>query len=121
FLLCFGDPLKDEKAKRAIQELKQTQLVQEYANGFRLLMEDLRWDEKALMDKLKSGIKLDARQEIRKPSLHQEGPQNLEELNGQANQVGDILRQEKSLGHAQVSASKATRARGFKQWKQGKL
>lgn len=50
FLLSFSDPVKKEKAIQDITQLKQTGLAQRYATQFRNLMEEVNWDNHALID-----------------------------------------------------------------------
>lgn len=57
FLRFFDDPTKEQKAINDIHKLKQVGLAQHYTNQFHLLAEDLGWDEKALIDRYKAGLK----------------------------------------------------------------
>ena len=50
FLVAFGDPIKKDRAIREMGKLTQTGSAQHYASQFRLLMEELNWDEQALIN-----------------------------------------------------------------------
>ncbi|KAG9087681.1 hypothetical protein FS749_002750 [Ceratobasidium sp. UAMH 11750] len=64
FLLTFGDPIKKERAIRDIGKFKQTRSAKEYATEFRILMDELDWDEKALIDKFRMGLKDNVQKDI---------------------------------------------------------
>ncbi|KAF8761473.1 hypothetical protein RHS01_00039 [Rhizoctonia solani] len=64
FLLNFSDPSKRDRAIREINSLKQTGSAQIYASQFRILKEDLDWDEKALIDTFKKGLKINLQSEL---------------------------------------------------------
>lgn len=57
FLEFFNDPTKEQKAVDDIHKLEQKGSAQKYTNEFRLLAQDLGWDEKALIDRYKAGLK----------------------------------------------------------------
>jgi hypothetical protein len=69
FLLAFGDPIKKERAVRDIQRLVQTKSAQEYASAFRILMDNVDWDEKALIDRFRNGLKDTVRKELIKSTF----------------------------------------------------
>ncbi|KAG8706462.1 hypothetical protein FRC08_001062 [Ceratobasidium sp. 394] len=64
FLLTFGDPIKKERAIRDIGKLEQTRSTKEYATEFCILMDELDWDEKALIDKFHMGLKDNVQKDI---------------------------------------------------------
>ncbi|KAG9097342.1 hypothetical protein FS749_006549 [Ceratobasidium sp. UAMH 11750] len=64
FLLTFGDPIKKECAIRDIGKLEQTRSAKEYATEFCILMDELDWDEKALIDKFRVGLKDNVQKDI---------------------------------------------------------
>ncbi|KAG8716519.1 hypothetical protein FRC08_009336 [Ceratobasidium sp. 394] len=64
FLLTFGNPIKKERAIQDIGKLKQTRSAKEYATEFRILMDKLNWDEKALIDKFRMGLKDNVQKDI---------------------------------------------------------
>ncbi|KDN45625.1 hypothetical protein RSAG8_04709, partial [Rhizoctonia solani AG-8 WAC10335] len=100
FLLNFSDPLKKDKAIRDINKLKRTGSAQIYASHFRTLKEDLDWDEKALTDKFREGLKTDVQKELMRmkittPNMDQ---LSLEEIIEIAIRTDDILFQSRGLG-----------------------
>ncbi|CCO37374.1 Retrotransposon-derived protein PEG10 AltName: Full=Embryonal carcinoma differentiation-regulated protein [Rhizoctonia solani AG-1 IB] len=64
FLLNFSDPSKRDKAIREINSLRQTGSAQIYASQFRILIEDLDWDETALIDTFKKGLRYNLQREL---------------------------------------------------------
>ncbi|QRV81318.1 Retrotransposable element Tf2 protein [Ceratobasidium sp. AG-Ba] len=59
FLLAFSDPMKKERAIQNIHKLQQTGSAQHYVTAFRTLMQELDWDEHALIDVFKKGLKIE--------------------------------------------------------------
>ncbi|KAG8783508.1 hypothetical protein FRC12_019641 [Ceratobasidium sp. 428] len=57
FLLSFSDPLKKERTIRDIGKLEQTGSTQHYVTQFRTLAPELGWDDRALIDQFKKGLK----------------------------------------------------------------
>jgi hypothetical protein len=64
FLLNFSDPSKKDKAIKDIRNLRQTGPAQTYASQFRLLKEDLDWDDQALIDTFKKGLRTKLQSEL---------------------------------------------------------
>src|SRR5436190_20064633 len=69
FLLAFGDPIKKERTIRDMQKLVQTKSAQDYASAFRILMDNVNWDEKALIDRFRNGLKDTVRKELIKSTF----------------------------------------------------
>jgi hypothetical protein len=69
FLLNFADPIKKEKAIRELGKLTQTKSAQLYASQFRVLAQEVSWDQTAMIDKFKEGLKPEVRMEIMKMTM----------------------------------------------------
>jgi hypothetical protein len=69
FLLNFTDPIKKEKAIRELGKLTQTKSAQSYASQFRVLSQEVSWDQTAMIDKFKEGLKPDVQMEIMKMTM----------------------------------------------------
>lgn len=57
FLVQFSDPNKKEQSMRELSKLVQTKSAQHYASQFRILIQELGWNDTALIDKFKEGLK----------------------------------------------------------------
>jgi hypothetical protein len=69
FLLNFPDPIKKEKAIRELGKLSQTKSAQSYASQFRALSQEVSWDQAAMINKFKEGLKPEVRMEIMKMTM----------------------------------------------------
>jgi hypothetical protein len=69
FLLNFADPIKKEKVIRELGRLTQTKSAQSYASQFRVLSQEVSWDQAAMIDKFKEGLKPEVRMEIMKMTM----------------------------------------------------
>jgi hypothetical protein len=69
FLMNFSDPIKKEKVIRELGKLTQTKSAQSYASQFRVLAQEVSWDQAAMIDKFKEGLKPDVRMEIMKMTM----------------------------------------------------
>src|SRR6266576_286722 len=109
FLLAFGDPIKRERATENIQKLVQTRSTSEYASEFRILMEELEWDERALIDRFKAGLKETVKQELmRMTVLMNVSRLSLEEWIEYATRTDDILFATRTKREAQTKGRAAT-------------
>ncbi|KAF8761559.1 hypothetical protein RHS01_00207 [Rhizoctonia solani] len=99
FLLNFSDPSKRDRAIREINSLKQTGSAQIYASQFRILKEDLDWDEKALIDTFKKGLKINLQSELicMKITTPEIDNYSLEQIIEVAIRTDDILQQAASI------------------------
>ncbi|KAG9122096.1 hypothetical protein FRC07_001669 [Ceratobasidium sp. 392] len=57
FLRNFADPVKKEKAIRALENLMQIKSAQEYATQFCILVQEVDWNQNALIDRFRAGLK----------------------------------------------------------------
>ncbi|QRV85432.1 Transposon Tf2-1 polyprotein [Ceratobasidium sp. AG-Ba] len=64
FLEDFSDPVKKDKAIRELSKITQTKSAQVYVTQFRTLQQEVDWDEEALMDRFKEGLKPEVRKEL---------------------------------------------------------
>ncbi|QRV84466.1 Retrotransposon gag protein [Ceratobasidium sp. AG-Ba] len=64
FLAHFLDPVKKEKAIRDLNKLTQTKSAQSYVTQFRTLMQEVDWNDKALIDKFREGLKPEVQKEL---------------------------------------------------------
>jgi cell pole-organizing protein PopZ len=111
FLLAFGDPIKKDRAIREIGRLTQTGSAQHYASQFRILMDDLNWDEKALIDKFKGGLKTNVQQELlRATFLIDTENVPLEKWIELAIKTDDVLFANRSMGNPHQSREHSGRA-----------
>jgi hypothetical protein len=69
FLMNFADPIKKEKAIRDLGKLTQTKSAQSYASQFRVLSQEVSWDQAAMIDKFKEGLKPDVQMEMMKMTM----------------------------------------------------
>ncbi|KAG8696835.1 hypothetical protein FRC08_006909 [Ceratobasidium sp. 394] len=69
FLLHFQDPVKKEKAIQELAKLSQTKSAQAYATRLRILMQEVDWNQEALIDKFKEGLKPEVQKELSRPIL----------------------------------------------------
>ncbi|KAG8710513.1 hypothetical protein FRC08_017069 [Ceratobasidium sp. 394] len=69
FLLHFQDPVKKEKAIRELTKLTQTKSAQAYTTQFRILIQEVEWNQGALIDKFKEGLKLEVQKELLRLTL----------------------------------------------------
>ena len=77
FRAAYEDPQKDETANRRIRRLHQgPDSVATYTNRFRLLAQDLAWNEAALMDQFQEGL----RDEVLDEVARVERPKTLKDL-----------------------------------------
>jgi hypothetical protein len=110
FLLNFSDPSKRDKAIREINSLKQTGSAQIYASQFRILKEDLDWDETALIDTFKKGLRYNLQRELLHMRISNPDIDNysLEQVIETAIRADDILQQASALRepHSQPSGPK---------------
>ncbi|QRW18349.1 Retrotransposon-derived protein PEG10 [Rhizoctonia solani] len=99
FLLNFSDPSKRDRAIREINSLKQTGSAQIYASQFQILKEDLDWDEKALIDTFKKGLKINLQSELIRMKITTPEIDNysLEQIIEVAIRTDDILQQAASI------------------------
>ncbi|KAG8683243.1 hypothetical protein FRC08_014400 [Ceratobasidium sp. 394] len=70
FLDSFTDPVKKEKAVRELGNLKQTGAAQDYATKFRTLALETNWNEEALVDKFREGLKPEVREELTRMAIY---------------------------------------------------
>lgn len=92
FLTTFSDPIKKERAIQDINKLVQKGLAQLYTAQFRTLAEELEWDEHALIDKYKSGLKLEVQNELLRSGIAMDTTRfNLEEWINLSVRADDIL------------------------------
>jgi hypothetical protein len=109
FLLSFSDPMKKERALRDIQNLKQVGSAQSYAVSFRTMKEHLDWDEKALIDLFKKGLKLEVQTELLKATITQDTDNfSLEDWIRVATKLDDLLFTSRNLGTKDHAANKPT-------------
>ncbi|QRV74612.1 Retrotransposon gag protein [Ceratobasidium sp. AG-Ba] len=106
FLLAFSDPMKKEKAIQNINKLVQNGSAQVYVTNFRTLMQELDWDEHALIDTFKKGLKNNVQQELLKATITQDVSDfSLEKWMEVAIRVDDLLFQGRSLGNQSTPQS----------------
>ncbi|KAG8701733.1 hypothetical protein FRC08_003926 [Ceratobasidium sp. 394] len=70
FLESFSDPVKKEKAVRTLTNLRQTGSAQDYATNFRTLALEVNWNDEALADKFKEGLKPEVRKELTRMAIY---------------------------------------------------
>lgn len=98
FLKNFSDPLRKERAIRDIQKLTQNGSAQAYTTQFRNLAEELEWDENALIDRYKTGLKPEVRAELlRANASHYNRHMDLEEWIQLAIELDDICFQARKI------------------------
>ena len=98
FLAAFDNPLKKDKALRDIRKLTQTGSAQNYTNQFRSLAEELGWDEVALKDQYRAGLKPEVEAEILRAGItHNVEDWNLEQLIRFVINSDDILYRTKAM------------------------
>ncbi|KAG8706287.1 hypothetical protein FRC09_002490 [Ceratobasidium sp. 395] len=99
FLINFGDPVKKDRAMRALNSLVQTTSVSHYATQFRKLAQEVDWNHEALMDKFKLGLKPDVQQELRKGNIYVDSAEegSLEQWIALACKIDDILYENQKL------------------------
>jgi hypothetical protein len=98
FLAAFDNPLKKDKASRDIRKLTQTGSAQNYTNQFRSLAEELGWDETALKDQYRAGLKPEVEAEILRAGItHNVEGWNLEQLIRFVINSDDILYRTKAM------------------------
>ncbi|KAG9125013.1 hypothetical protein FRC07_009315, partial [Ceratobasidium sp. 392] len=93
FLRNFADPVKKEKAIRALENLMQTRSAQEYATQFCILVQEVDWNQNALIDRFKAGLKPSVQQELMRLSMiaGQENINTLEAWIALAAQANDLI------------------------------
>ena len=92
FTTAFSDPVKKERAIREINTLKQTTSAQQYATQFRLLKDEIGWDEMALIDKYKGGLKTNVQQELMRIGINMDTTAlSLEQWIEQSIKIDDVL------------------------------
>ena len=100
FLLSFSDPLKREKAIRDISKLVQGGSAQQYVSSFRTMAQELNWDDNALIDQFKKGLKTHVQQELLKIGISQDTQGwSLEKWMESAIKIDDVLFMGRSLGN----------------------
>jgi hypothetical protein len=98
FLAAFDNPLKKDKASRDIRKLTQTGSAQTYTNQFRSLAEELGWDEVALKDQYRAGLKPEVEAEILRAGItHNVDNWDLERLIRFVISSDDILYRTKAM------------------------
>jgi hypothetical protein len=98
FILTFSDPIKKDKAIRKLQKLEQTKSAQEYATQFRILIQEVDWDQAALIDQFKHGLKPEVKQELQRIIMYANGASmTLEECIDVACKADDLLYTNKTL------------------------
>ena len=81
---AFGDLDEKVKAAQKMQRLRQVRSVREYITDFQMIVSNLEWDEEALMDKFREGLK----QSVRSLMIYYpQEPSNLEDLYGRAQKI----------------------------------
>lgn len=95
FEAAFGDPDKEGAAIRALDKLKQTKSVAEYAAEFRRLKVDITWNESAFLHHFRQGLKDDVKDVLAQTGI----PDTLAELVERSQRIDERLyerRQEKA-------------------------
>ncbi|QRV87035.1 Retrotransposon gag protein [Ceratobasidium sp. AG-Ba] len=77
FLADFSDPVKKEKAIRDLNRLTQTKSAQSYVTQFRTLMQEVDWNDEALIDKFREGLKPEVRKELTRITMLMEDHQTV--------------------------------------------
>ncbi|QRV96858.1 Retrotransposon gag protein [Ceratobasidium sp. AG-Ba] len=77
FLADFSDPVKKEKAIRDLNKLTQTKSAQSYVTQFRNLMQEVDWNDEALIDKFREGLKPEVRKELTRITMLMEDNQTV--------------------------------------------
>ncbi|QRV87193.1 Retrotransposon gag protein [Ceratobasidium sp. AG-Ba] len=77
FLADFLDPVKKEKAIRDLNRLTQTKSAQSYVTQFRTLMQEVDWNDEALIDKFREGLKPEVRKELTRITMLLEDKQKV--------------------------------------------
>ncbi|QRV96908.1 Retrotransposon gag protein [Ceratobasidium sp. AG-Ba] len=77
FLADFSDPVKKEKAIRDLNKLTQTKSAQSYVTQFRTLMQEVDWNDEALIDKFREGLKPEVRKELTRITMLMEDHQTV--------------------------------------------
>src|SRR5213078_2733276 len=84
--------IKKEHTTESIQKLIQTRSVMDYTSDFRILAEELEWDERALIDRFKTGLKDNVKRELMRMTVLQDVTRlSLEEWIEYATRTDDIL------------------------------
>ncbi|KAG8711511.1 hypothetical protein FRC08_015799 [Ceratobasidium sp. 394] len=65
FSLHFTDPVKKERVIRRLSKLVQTKSAQAYATQFWILIQEVDWNQEALVDKFREGLKPEVQKELR--------------------------------------------------------
>jgi hypothetical protein len=81
---AFGDLDERTKAAQELQRLRQVRSVREYITDFQMITSNLDWDEEALMDKFKEGLKSSVRSMM---IYFPQEPKDLEELYGRSQKI----------------------------------
>ncbi|KAG8731454.1 hypothetical protein FRC10_001724 [Ceratobasidium sp. 414] len=76
FLTHFSDPAKKEKAVRELSKLTQTTSAQNYTVAFRMLAQEVDWNEQALKDQYMEGLKPQVKTELMRLQIFGE-PENV--------------------------------------------
>ena len=80
----FGDLDEKVKAAQNLQRLHQIRSVREYIIDFQMISSNLEWDEDALMDKFREGLKPSVRSMM---IYYPQEPKDLEEPFERAQQI----------------------------------
>uniref|UniRef100_A0A8C7DSI4 DUF4939 domain-containing protein n=1 Tax=Naja naja TaxID=35670 RepID=A0A8C7DSI4_NAJNA len=77
FQAMFEDPVRSQTANRRLRELKQGHgSLMDYIDSFRVVTQDVQWNEAALLDQFQEGLSLELLDKL----THTECPRTLQEL-----------------------------------------
>jgi hypothetical protein len=99
FLAVFSDPIKKERAVRDLKKLTQTGSASAYATTFRTLSQEVDWNESALIDQFKQGLKNTVQTSFLQLALTNPRDMTLEETIQFAVRADDTNFQGRTLGN----------------------
>jgi polyhydroxyalkanoate synthesis regulator phasin len=115
-LTNFSDPIKKDKAIRDLSKLTQTKSTQSYATQFRILAQEIGWDQKALIDKFKEGLKAEVRQELQRIVMYSDDQEmTLEQWIAIACKADDLI-----FSNQKLNATGKSSASSNPQWSKAK-